>query len=326
MKRDKYTCPCCGFCTENKSHMYIHLYKLKKPCPCTKAKIELTEEVKQDILKNRIYHPPKEDKPATINQTINNYNTVNNFIGNLDTMYKLNKYIDYKKIDLVDFSQSVEDKYANTTQLLEENKTKISLKQDDFLEIVNSVSNITDIEKFNLLYDSKSNKVKLYEEGEWQEFIATNGIKKIVETIKDSYLDSYELYLIRNMKCQTLTLHKRSKFRDNLEEYYRFLIAFDLEPYCKDKNNYEILYNIDDEKHDTFVESSNVEAYSIEEECCKIYRNMKESRKNISQCNKIVKEIKDIIKRNTQVNASEINKRVLDLFSSDPLFKKTIIP
>jgi len=306
MIHEPYTCPCCGYKTRNKSHMHFHLYELKKPCPCTVAKLELTDEIKEDIMRNRIYHPPKDDQQPTINQTINNYNTINNFVGNLDTMYKLNKYIDYKKIEIEDFSQTVEDKYANTTQLLDENKTKMSLKEDDFLEIVNNVSNVTDVEKFNVMYDSKSNKVKLYEEGEWQDFIATNGIKKIVETIKDAYLDSYEIYLIRNMKSTTHTLHRRSKFRDNLEEYYRFLLAFEFQPYCKDKNNYEILYNIDDPKHDTYVSRSDVESYSIEEECCKIYRNMKDSKKTMTHGNKIMKEIKEIIKRNTIVNANEI--------------------
>lgn len=53
--KQPYTCPCCGYETRNKSHMQIHLFDLKKPCPQLVRKLELTDEIKQHIMRNRIY-------------------------------------------------------------------------------------------------------------------------------------------------------------------------------------------------------------------------------------------------------------------------------
>lgn len=61
MPRDKqvpYTCPRCGYYTQKKQHMHQHLHKSKKPCPA-EVNIDLTPDIKDYILKNRIYHPPK---------------------------------------------------------------------------------------------------------------------------------------------------------------------------------------------------------------------------------------------------------------------------
>lgn len=61
-----YCCPRCGYEIDRKSSMMTHFTILKKPCPCLKSTIELTEEVKEYVLANRVYntkllqavHPP----------------------------------------------------------------------------------------------------------------------------------------------------------------------------------------------------------------------------------------------------------------------------
>jgi hypothetical protein len=60
-----YSCIRCNYSTERKSNMFYHLYKMKKPCPGTKNVIELTDEIKQHILDNRIYKIPEEPKAPT---------------------------------------------------------------------------------------------------------------------------------------------------------------------------------------------------------------------------------------------------------------------
>lgn len=55
-----YACPCCGYSTPKKSHMHRHLYEVNKPCPQIIDAVELTDEVKQRILMNRVYKPIKE--------------------------------------------------------------------------------------------------------------------------------------------------------------------------------------------------------------------------------------------------------------------------
>lgn len=64
--------------------MRIHLFVNKKKCPGTKNVMDLTDEIKNIILENRVYNLPKEIHTPTINNTINNFNTMNNYINNLD--------------------------------------------------------------------------------------------------------------------------------------------------------------------------------------------------------------------------------------------------
>jgi hypothetical protein len=58
----QYTCPRCNFQTKNKKDMRRHLYEKKTICSATKNNIELTDEIKEDILLNRIYKILKEEK------------------------------------------------------------------------------------------------------------------------------------------------------------------------------------------------------------------------------------------------------------------------
>lgn len=59
-----YTCPRCDFNTSKKSNMHTHLYGLKKVCPGIKSMVELTDDIKQHILDNRVYYPVKMNKPC----------------------------------------------------------------------------------------------------------------------------------------------------------------------------------------------------------------------------------------------------------------------
>ena len=54
-RKDEYKCPCCGYQTQNRSFMRKHFYALKKPCPKTKNVIDLTNEIKEFVLANRIW-------------------------------------------------------------------------------------------------------------------------------------------------------------------------------------------------------------------------------------------------------------------------------
>ncbi len=50
-----YQCIRCNYKTKIKSHMKDHLYKKIKSCPPVKNDIELTNEIKEEILLNRFY-------------------------------------------------------------------------------------------------------------------------------------------------------------------------------------------------------------------------------------------------------------------------------
>lgn len=70
--------------------MRRHLNRTRK-CQ-NKNNMALTEEIIQKVLDGHIYHKPitehnnnSNSNSNIINATINNYNTLNNFIGNIDT-------------------------------------------------------------------------------------------------------------------------------------------------------------------------------------------------------------------------------------------------
>lgn len=55
-KKIEYKCPRCGFQTNQKNMMRRHLFLLKKQCPGIFQDIELTHEMKDYILANRLLH------------------------------------------------------------------------------------------------------------------------------------------------------------------------------------------------------------------------------------------------------------------------------
>ena len=92
--------------------MYNH-FKRKKPCPTVTNDIELTNKIKEKIMSGRIYIIPKEKKEPTIIQTINNNNTLNNFIGNMDTFEKLGKFMTYKQLETKSLEDDIEQTFGN---------------------------------------------------------------------------------------------------------------------------------------------------------------------------------------------------------------------
>jgi hypothetical protein len=57
--KQPYECPRCGYVSARKSNMCQHFFAKKNPCPCVKADVELTQEVTDYVLTNRIYRTRK---------------------------------------------------------------------------------------------------------------------------------------------------------------------------------------------------------------------------------------------------------------------------
>jgi hypothetical protein len=297
--------------------MKDHLYLRKKKCPALENDIELTDEIKEYILNNRIYKIPKQQNiinPQTVyNQTIINNNTMNNYINKLDTMDKLNKITEHKKIELMGLEFSIEDKYIREIKRLEKDVYKygFTLKEADFLNIVDTITNVADnFEHCNVLYDTAMNKLKLYK-GNWESFILDIGIKELIQLIQDSYLYQYELYLLKKIYGQTGFINYRdnARYKESLEEYFRFIGIFDVKPSCYEKMNCDILENDDEE-------------YTIEEKCRIQYEKLAIPKSEISKVKKIVT---DLIKRNGKNNIKELNKLVIETMNIDEEFKECIL-
>ena len=230
-----YTCIRCKYKTKDKTKMYNHFYKRKKNCPGTYNIIELTEIIKQHILENRIYKMPKtvkEPKAPTIIQNIQNNNTINNFIGSMDTFVKLEKLMNFKQIELTGLEFDIENKYSKEIAKLEGNKYKYGfhLDENDFLTIVDNISKVSEnFDDFNVLYDADMNKVRLFR-GSWDTILIDAGIKELIQLIQDSYLYVYELYLLKNIYGNDIVnLIEKQKYKENLEDYFKFLNIFDIQ-------------------------------------------------------------------------------------------------
>jgi hypothetical protein len=305
--------------------MRKHLYQNKKPCATIINDIELTDDIKDHIINFRVYHIPQEAKVQPINQTINHYNTMNNFIANMDVMDKLTKYVTYKQIDLIPFERSVETRYLKTKQRLENDIGIHQITQDDIIEIIDELSKMSDnVEDFNIMYDSKLNKLLLYDAGDWKEMFLTSGLKSIIRTIQDYFWHAYECYLIRKIKNMDIPFGTRAEYKNRLIEYYVFIASLDIDPYVKDRNNNQINYSSDDDRYWREVSYHDLEANSLQDEFMKEYRRVKDNmtRKEIDR---LKKDLLDLIKRNSKKNINELNKTVMTLINVDEEFQKLIL-
>lgn len=314
-KKAPYQCPCCGYTTPLKGNMRTHLYKSKNPCPQTQNILQLTDEVKEHILTNRVYIIPNQNK--IINQTINNYNYMQNYVSSMDVLEKLTKYAEHHKIELINFEDKINETYMLTSKKLNEDKFKYGyqLNTEDFMNIVDNISSILDnkMEYFNIVYDGQVNKLKLYDRGTWKSLLIEQGVRQILLITKDYFLDAYEGFLMRKIKKYQQSTIDVQKSKQLLMDYYSFIGCFDIDPISKEQSDGEILG--DDELNDKFE-------YSDE-----FYPYYSKALDKLTKADsiKLKKDIIDIVKRNTHQNIHELNKKVLGLIHVDDEFKQNFM-
>ena len=319
MTNKPYTCPRCGYKTSNKTDMKKHLYGKKKPCPAQDNDIDLTDDVKKCILDNRVWILSQ--KPSA-NTYIYNYNNINTFIAGMDAIQKLEKYMKHMNVELIGFEQRVEDRYSNTVHKLENDAWKYGyeLDKDDLLEIIDQVSKVDfkervkTFEDLNIYYDKDVGKLKIFD-GEWEEMLLNKGVKKILQIIQSYYWDAYECFLLRKMMNSNIDSCNKQRLRELLLEYYKFLGCFDVEPFIKDKENEDIMGR---PCHDSNV-------FGISEEYYNLYAKTRDNIKK-SEINNVKRTVLDIIRKNSDRNITELNKRVYELFNVDESFKNDIVP
>jgi hypothetical protein len=330
-KQVPYTCPRCDYKTDRRCDMVYHLYKLQRICPGVAHRIELTDDIKACVIENRIYHI--QDDVKIMNQTINTYNTMNNFISNMDCVDKITKLASYKQLEIVDFETKVEDEYKRTVKKLEKDSFKygFSLKHQDFMQIIDTLTNALKgdkrdefIEHLNFIYDSKRKRIRVFNSAEkWEDFLVSSGINYLIGTIAGSYLESYEVYLIRKLNAP-VNVCQLAEQQKCLEDYYLFLACFDVDPFVKGKYDAQILFNKDAPEYDLVPESSDVEAHQIVDRFTKTYVRIFDSITN-AQRRIAQKEVLDIIKSNTQNTVNEIDKDILNMINIDEGFKLQIM-
>lgn len=288
MNNKPFVCISCGYETHHKSSMWNHFYRKKKPCPKSQRDIDLTEDIKDYILQNRVYHIPIPPPPVvqqiinnTINQQINNYNQINNFVSDLDATH---------------FEDGTEERFSNHVDKLEGNKVVF----DDVTTIKDNAEN------FNIYYDEIPNKLNIFCNGKWKSFLLDVGIKRMIGIIQGYYLDAYECYMIR--KHTTTSPH----IKDRIEEYYKFIACFGVWPFVHCRSNGEILSGEEDA------------CFDLSDTWYNVYSRVKD-RVTMTECTRIKKQVIEIVKRNTKSNIMDLNKMIMDMLHVDQDFKNTII-
>lgn len=322
MTKIEYCCIRCGYTTPLKKNMRIHFYRKKRPCPASNHDIELTDEVKEYILTNRVYHLQIQKSDTII---INTYHQINNIVEKMDVLDKITKYNEYKNIEMVDFEDRIEETYRVHAKKLEYDRySSFELTLQNLMEIIDTLTTFTDIDRFNVIYDRIPNKLKIFHSGEWCCSLLDVGIKDIIMKIKECYLDFYECYLIRKINSPGCNAVYKSRMTELIDEYYKFLACFDIVPFVQGKNNNEIMYPPDNPQHHAKVEFHQADMYSIEDQFMARYNKMR-TMMMASDLKKIKKDVQEIIKKNTSCSIIDLNKKMMEIIQMDEEFKKQVI-
>jgi hypothetical protein len=139
------------------------------------------------------------------------------------------------------------------------------------------------------------------------------GIKEILDILKEYFLDHYELFLFRRIYVIEKSEREKQRYKSHLEDYYKFIGTFDLRPIIEEKDDSEILGEDHGEKKN----------FRLEEKWVKTYNNLIDNMKRY-EINKIKKDIDIIVKNNSNKNLNELNKKIIELLTTDEEFKETL--
>lgn len=303
--KDDYKCPRCAYTTHHKGHMRNHLYQKLKPCAATKEVIELTDEIKEHILANKIYKIPKPPKQPKI--VINQYNNqqINNFISKMDPFDKLDAYIEKTQIKMLPLETQIETEYEAEIGKCETIETRLqdfSLNTANIMEIVNKLTTSKHVDTLNVVYDKAPNKLSIYD-GEWETYVFEHGVKELLEKIQLNYLDEYETLLLDKM-AEDPNYIERQRAKELLQEYYTFLVSFEVKPYLTRRTNDKMI------------------AY-----CEQFYTFYDNTRNNVrlTQAKDIKRSVYNMVKSNCNASITELNKKMMDIICTDETFKAKVL-
>jgi hypothetical protein len=315
--------------------MRKHLYHLKNNCPASAQDLVLTIEIKENVLKNRVYIPPPvialPVQPPTINTTINNHLIINNYVANMDPFTKLERLTRYKGTEILDFNSHVEEKYEKQAERFKNDSFRgneaVKYDRAQLLELVHSVtrSEKRNLEDTCVLYIKDENRVYISEgRGEWDDQHRDNGVCKIIDTIAAYCLEYYEQYLIRKLEGGKITFNERSAIQNCIEEYYRFISVFDVRPFVQGKSDAEVMFNEDDEQYNDTALFTDIDSHRIVDKFNALYLRIKQGLSD-SQKKASMNTVFEVIKSSTKTNIRDLNKRIVGSIMMDETFKKSIL-
>jgi hypothetical protein len=298
IKCTPYSCIKCNFLTKNKKDMRRHLFERKTVCSGTLNDIELTDEIKECILKNRVYHIPKK---VDVVQTIKNKKKINTFITKLDPVDKLSKFLEYKDTKLFSLEDDVKSYFYDKIESMISDDYVVS--ENFFYDTIKEITMISNIEEMNIIYNEKSKEINIYNNGEWYTGLIDRGIINILKILKDNYLDHYEYFLFRQIYLHEFD--NKTEYEEYLKDYYKLLITFNFKPVVNGNDILGDLY------------------YDLENKWLKIYDDIACKLKR-SEMNKIKKEVSLIVKNYSIKNLNELNKEITNTLMTDATLCKIL--
>jgi hypothetical protein len=292
--------------------MEKHLNR-KNVCPSGKTNLDITDDIKQIILRDRFYHPPTPTPKTSrsVQNIVTNNNSVMNFINtSLTPLQMVESYTQYHNINVRPVDEYLEEKFSDANESLENPMFSFELQVDDLLTVIDEISSSSKRhDDMNILYDSKEDKISIKEDDEWKSSIVNRGLKQILEKLQEFYLDYYECFVITKIITSSNAFVQQQN-KELVDVYYRFIAAFDLPPYVKDQRDYYIVKSITNRKET-----------KIADEFMDRYRQVRES---LKVCDKrsIRKDVLDIIKKNSTTNMNTLKSRISDMFCDDQTFKE----
>lgn len=320
--RSPYTCPRCNYQVDVKSSIRTHLYKLKKPCAARTIEqdIELTDEIKEYILNNRIYQHISTQIVPNIQQ-IQNIHNIQNIVVNMNDIDKIKLLLDYNGKTLIGYGDQLELDHAKTIQKLRENnfRNRFRIEPDSFLDIIDQSVSGNKSETMNLLFNPSLNKILMFQDDEWETYLVEPGLKKVITRNRDYYLEYYEYFLLQNYFDLNVNAQLRNNYHNQLKEYFKFLSYFDVLPSSYQDFSGELKTN-----QDILPKFQNDNEYYLSEFCFQLQKNEKISLKQ-PDINQMRRKVIDIIKCNSLHNQKTLNKNIVNLVNMDPEFKQKLI-
>ena len=335
-KLHPYTCPRCGYKTGHKGHMQRHLFEKKDQCGTIIDDIDLTDEIKQHIVKYRVYKPKKDSTINTVINQYNQYNNVQNIINNIDPTEKLDHYMSYKGLQLIGFSDSVEMRYnEQATKFARDMEDAMELlKEDNMLDVIEMLggctrSNSNDtLTTHNILYDKKVHELRFFDYGSWNNMAFDQGVQYFVKKVKEHLFDKCEIFILQSI-TKSRSARQKAFLREKLESYYKFIACFRIEPYCKDVSDNAIMnedtgivcsFSDDSSDNDCSVRIT----HNIEEEFYPMYDKIKESIKP-ADVKRVMKRVNETIKRSSSKTVDKLDRLMTLAFKMDDEFRKVVI-
>ena len=191
-------------------------------------------------------------------------------------------------------------------------KSSSTLNSNNILESLKYCTSYNNIKDLNMFYDEPKNQISVYVCGKWTHYSIEEGVKNIVEIIKENFWDKYECNLIRT---------KAENIEEHMSKYYKYLAAFDLLPFVEGQTDYDILYDTDDNRYGTQRICSLYQV--ISNRFMKIYTRVK-SEMDPEFKSDIFEKVFAIIRENTKRSLSDLNDEILKTMNMSHKFKSQI--